>query len=210
MYVNAGYLILRGIILFIIVINYCVQKWIDLARMEKALYIFSVTMVFFALAYPVSRMLGAIIQIHNQIPNSLKGTCVTYKNRKLFADPFRDWSGSNGWIFNAKGTCWNEIDLIVVLSSIIILGILTFLFISCCCTIVFVCTYQSQKAKKAAELRERENQEAEARAEARAEEQAKVRKVERLRAHIDRKGSHLNIDESILAMYRVQSSMIES
>ena len=49
------------------------QKWKDLARMEKAFYIFSVTMVFCALAYPIGRMSGAIFQIHNETPNSLKG-----------------------------------------------------------------------------------------------------------------------------------------
>ena len=205
---NAGYLILRGIILVIIVINYCVQKWKDLARMEKAFYIFSVTMVFFALAYPIGRMSGAIFQIHNEIPNSIKGTCVRYDNETLSlrADPFRDWSGSNGWDFGAKGTCWNAIDLIVVLSSIVILGILAFLFISCCCTVLFVCTYQSRKAKIATEQRKRANQEAEARAEARAE----VRHIDRLRAHIERNESHLSIDESILAMYRRKSSVVES
>ena len=176
--------------------------------MEKAFYIFSVTMVFFALAYPIGRMSGAIFQIHNEIPNSLKGTCVRYDNetRSLKADQFRDWSGSDGWNFGAKGTCWNAIDLIVVLSSIVIVGILAFLFISCCCTVLFVCTYQSRKAKIATEQRERENQEAEARAEAR----AAVRNVSRLRAHIERNESHLSIDESILAMYRRQSSVVES
>ena len=176
--------------------------------MEKAFYIFSVTMVFFALAYPIGRMSGAIFQIHNEIPNSIKGTCVRYDNVTNFlkADPFRDWSGSDGWNFGAEGTCWNAIDLIVVLSSIIILGILAFLFISCCFTVICVCTYQSRKAKIATELRERENQEAEARAEARAE----VRNVDRLRAHIERNESNLSIDQSILAMYRKRSSVVES
>ena len=172
--------------------------------MEKLFYTFSVTMVFFALAYPIGRMSGAIFQIHNEIPNSIKGTCVRYDSdsQSLRADPFRDWSGSNGWKFGAKGTCWNTIDLIVVLSSIVILGILAFLFISCCCTVLFVCTYQSRKAKIVTEQRERENQEAEARAEAR----AAVRNMSRLRAHIEGNKTYLSIDESILAMYCRQSS----
>jgi len=151
-YLNAGVLILRGIILVIIVINYCVQKWNNLARMEKSFYIFGTTMVFFALAYPISRMAGALFQIKNEIPNSLKGACVRYKKEtnSLIADPFRDWDVSDGsiWKFGATGTCWNAVDLIVFLSSVIILGILAFLFISCCFTVLFVCTYQSRKAKK--------------------------------------------------------------
>ena len=194
-YVNAGYLILRGIILVIIIINYCVQKWESMARMEKTIYIFSVTMVIFALAYPVSRLAGAMFQIHS-VPNSIKGTCVKYNSttQALTADPFRDWNQSK-WELN----CWNTADLIVFLSSVIILGILAFLFLTCCCTICFVCIYQSRRAKIESE---REARGAAARAALRLQASIYPDNSNIYRDYNSSTRSHFGVDESIISMYR--------
>ena len=165
-----------------------------MAKMEKSLYVFSVIMVVSALTYPISRMAGAIFQINNEIPNSLKGTCVKYVNQSgyhtLMADPFRDWK-HDAWDFGAKGSCWNEADLTVFLSSVVILGILVFLFLSCYCIICFVCIYQNRRARIEAE---------------REQQGATAREAIRMRASssLNRAPSHLDIDESIISMYRTQ------
>ena len=175
-----------------------------MVRMEKPIYIISVTMVICALAYPISRLAGTMFQIHG-VPNSIKGTCVnfTVKYNKLehygtlIADPFRDWNQSK-WELN----CWNTADLIVFLSSVIILGILAFLFLTCCCTICFVCIYQSRRSKIESEREARG---------------AAARAALRLRASIypdsstiyqdygSSTRSQFGVDESIISMYRTDN-----
>ena len=146
-------------------VNWSDENLWKVKQNKGCLYGFILLLVICAIIYPVSRLAGAVFQINR--PNGFikvifdqftifhfdfKSECMRYDGEReiLVATPFRDLSETIKYgnvispIISARN-CWNPIDLTVLLSSVILIGIVVIiLFIGCC---AFACKFIKKKCK---------------------------------------------------------------